>query len=168
MMTLVLSKPVQAALWLTAVLTALALLKPDGSGVVAAGAPAPQEHASPAGDDANPAAEAPWVRVPEEAWTPPEARQQAALAPPEPASPPVPPPVSMPPPEPTAPDPAMRYLGRLEQDGRSYVFLGTGADPQVVEVGNAIDGLWKVEKVTATQVELRYLPLNQIRFIAVQ
>jgi len=64
----------------------------------------------------------------------------------------------------------MSYLGRLEQDGHSFVFLGTGtgADPQVVEIGGSIDGLWKVEKVTATQVELRYLPLNQIRFIAVQ
>lgn len=168
MKTPVFSKPLQAALWLTAVLTALALLKPDGSGVPAAGAPAAQEHASPAGGSAAAAAEAPWVRVPEEAWTPPEARQQAALAPLAPVPAPVPPPVSMQPPEPTAPDPAMSYLGRLEQDGRSYVFLGTGADPQVVEVGSAIDGLWKVEKVTATQVELRYLPLNQIRFIAVQ
>jgi hypothetical protein len=99
---------------------------------------------------------------------PPEARQQAALAPPAPVPDPVPPPVPMQPPAPMAPEPAMSYLGRLEQDGRSYVFLGTGADPRVVEIGSTIDGLWKVEKVTATQVELRYLPLNQIRFIAVQ
>jgi hypothetical protein len=161
------SKPLQAALWLTAVLTLLALLKPDGAGAPAAEAPARREHASPAGGDAT-APAAPWIRVPEEAWMPPEARQQAALAPPAPVPDPVPPPVPMQPPAPTAPEPAMSYLGRLEQDGRSYVFLGTGADPRVVEIGSTIDGLWKVEKVTATQVELRYLPLNQIRFIAVQ
>jgi len=165
----VFSRPVQAALWLTAVLTALALLKPEPSGVPAAAAPAPPEHVSPARGRAAATAEAPWVRAPEEAWTPPEAERQAALAAPAPAPSPVPPPAPIvQAPEPTAPEPAMSYLGRLEQDGRSHVFLGVGADLRIVEIGGSIDGLWKVEKVTATQVELRYLPLDQIRFIAVQ
>ncbi|GAA4347978.1 hypothetical protein GCM10023165_33320 [Variovorax defluvii] len=160
------SKPLQAALWLTAVLTVVVLMKPEAPGVLAADAPALQKEEARAPAEVAVTVDTPWVRAPEDAWTPPEAEQPAAVAPPAPPPAPPPPTAIAPPPEPVAPDPAMRYLGRLDQDGRRFVFLGVGDDAQVVEVGAAIDGVWKVEKVTATQVELRYLPLNQIRAIA--
>jgi len=166
MKALSLSKPLQAALLLTAALTAIALLKPDALDTPAA-TPS-QVHASQDRTSTSPGPGAPWVRPAGEEWRPSDAEQrraaEAAAAAAAPAVPPAPP---MPPPKPTAPDPALTYLGRIDQDGRSYVFLGKGADPQVVEIGSLVDPQWRVEKASATQIELRYLPLNEIRMIPV-
>jgi hypothetical protein len=38
----------------------------------------------------------------------------------------------------------------------------------VVEVGEAVDAQWKVEKADPTQLVLRYLPLNELRIVALQ
>jgi len=161
-----LSKPLQAALLMTTTLTAIALLKPEALDVSAADRGAVRVAPSQSADANRP--QAPWVRLAGEEWKPSDAEQQkaadalaAAAAPVAPA----PPPVAQP--KPTAPDPALTYLGRIEQDGRSYVFLGRGADPQVVEIGGLVDPQWKVEKATATQVQLRYLPLNEVRSLPV-
>jgi len=166
MKALSLSKPLQAALLLTAALTAIALLKPDALDTPAA--PSSQVQASQDRTSTPPGSGAPWMRLAGEEWRPSDAEQRraaeaaaAAAAPVVPLAPP------MPPPKPTAPDPALTYLGRIDQDGRSYVFLGKGADPQVVEIGSLVDPQWRVEKASATQIELRYLPLNEIRMIPV-
>jgi hypothetical protein len=73
-----------------------------------------------------------------------------------------------PPSVPSAPDHGLVYLGRIEQDRRLYVFLGRGSVPQVIEVGSAVDAQWKVERATATQVDLRHLPSNDLRSIAIR
>lgn len=166
MKALSLSKPLQAALLLTAAMTAIALLKPDALDTPAA--PLSQVHASQDRTSTSPGSAAPWIRTAGEEWQPSEAEQRrAAEAAAAAAAPVVPPAPPMPPPKPTAPDPALTYLGRIDQDGRSYVFLGKGADPQVVEIGSLVDPQWKVEKASATQIELRFLPLNEIRMIPV-
>ncbi|MBT2336227.1 hypothetical protein J7E49_20215 [Variovorax paradoxus] len=162
-----LSKPLQAALLTTAVLTAIALLKPEAADAPLAGSSNEMPAMSrPASDTRRP--EAPWVRMAGEEWRPSDADlQKAADAIAATALPVAPPPPPVEPPKPTAPDPSLVYLGRIDQDGRHYVFLGRGADPQVVEIGGLVDPQWKVEKATATQVQLRYLPLNEIRSIPV-
>ncbi|VTU36669.1 hypothetical protein H6CHR_04762 [Variovorax sp. PBL-H6] len=157
-----LGKGLQAGLLFTAMLTALALLKPEALAPWPSSAEGMARPQPVAGARAR-AAE-PWLRtaaLPE----PPEPPQPPTPAPPPPA-PPAPPPVIEPPPKPVAPDPPFTYLGRIDQDGHTHVFLGLGADPRVVAVGEAVDAQWKVEKADPTQLVLRYLPLNEIRTIA--
>ena len=161
-----LSKPLQAASWAVLVLTAIALLKPDRTD--------PQNFAVPrmqlsTSSSPSPSfVETPWLRPAAELVKPIESSGQAIS--PGAASAMVP--EARPPaaavPVPIAPDPGLSYLGRMEQEGRSYVFLGRGAVPQVVEVGHSIDPQWQVEKATSVQVDLRYLPLNELRSIAIQ
>lgn len=166
MKALSLSKPLQAALLLTAALTAIALLKPEAMDTPFT-TPS-QVHTSQDRTTLSQDLGAPWIRPAGEEWRPSDAEQRraaeaaaAAAAPVVALAPP------MPEPKPTAPDPALTYLGRIDQDGRSYVFLGKGPDPQVVEIGSLVDPQWRVEKASATQIELRYLPLNEIRMIPV-
>ncbi len=165
MKALTLSKPLQAALVTTAVWTAIALSKPD-----AIDAPVPV--ASDALVAPRPSRDprhvgTPWVRSVGAPWNAPEVDLQKSADAEAPAPPVVLPAPVIDTPKPVAPDPALIYLGRLEQDGRHYVFLGRGADPQVVEIGGLVDAQWKVEKMTATEVRLRYLPLNEVRSIPV-
>lgn len=161
-----LSKPLQAACWAVLVLTAIALLKPDGIDPQRFVVPRMRLSSVPAPSSS--LADAPWLRHAAELVKPVESSGRAIsldaasamvpeARPPEAAAP-----------VPIAPDPGLSYLGRIEQEGRSYVFLGRGAVPVVVEVGHHIDAQWQVEKATAVQVDLRYLPLNQFRSIAIQ
>lgn len=163
------SKPLQVALLLTATLTVIALLKPEG--VDAPLLPALEARSripqSPGAETLG--REAPWVRLEGEEWKPAnvELRKVDETVATD-LAPAAPPPPVIAPSKPVAPDPLLTYLGRMDQDGRSYVFLGRGAEPQVVEIGGLLDPQWKVEKASATGVELRFLPLNETRFIAVQ
>ncbi len=159
-----LGKGLQAGLLATAVLTLLALLKPEAM------APWPMTAEDMArskpGAETHARAAEPWLRT---AAALPEAPEPPPPPPPPAPAPPAPPPAIVPPPpKPVAPDPPFTYLGRIDQDGRSHVFLGLGADPRVVEVGEAVDAQWKVEKADPTQLVLRYLPLNEIRIVALQ
>lgn len=169
---LALSRPLQLALLAATTLTAVALLKPDPLAAPPADpaqlAPAQQRRPEAASGTSRSDAP-PWIRVVGEAWAPPVSEQAQAAAAAMAAQPePPPPPIAEPPPQPVVPDPGLTYLGRINQDGRSHVFLGKGTDPQVVEIGGLVDSHWRVEKATATQIELRHLPLNEIRFVAVQ
>jgi hypothetical protein len=159
-----LGKGLQAGLLATAVLTALALLKPEALGPWPSATQGVARSQPGAGARAR-AAE-PWLRTAAAVPEPPQPPQPPPpAAPPPPAPPPA---VALPPPKPMAPDPPFTYLGRIDQDGRSHVFLGLGADPRVVEVGEAVDAQWKVEKADPTQLVLRYLPLNELRIVALQ
>lgn len=161
-----LSKPLQVALLSTMVLTAIALLKPGE--VDSPADDMPQARAPQDAELASRSPQAPWVRMAGQEWKPSDTEQRRAADAAAAAAPPVVPPAPPPPlPKPTAPDPELIYLGRIDQDGHSYVFLGRGKDPQVVEIGGQVDSQWKVEKATATEIELRYLPLNEIRSIPV-
>lgn len=75
-----------------------------------------------------------------------------------------PPPVSMPTdptPAPTAPALPFTYLGRFqEESGKVTVYLAQGERPHSVNVGDTIDGIYRVEEIEADSVTFVYLPLN--------
>lgn len=66
-----------------------------------------------------------------------------------------------PPPPPQAPPLPFTYVGRLTEPDRTTVFLSTGSRDIAAAVGETIDGTYRVDAVTATRVELTYLPLDQ-------
>ncbi|WP_431226174.1 hypothetical protein [Burkholderia contaminans] len=84
-----------------------------------------------------------------------------------------PPPVVPPPPEtrpapPTAPPVPFVYLG--QQDAKSakpQVFLGNGDQLLIVSPGDVIGGQYRVESVSASNVVLTYLPLNQVQTVLI-
>lgn len=89
-----------------------------------------------------------------------------------PVAPPPPPPVTVapapvvvaPPPVPT---PSFSYLGRMVGDGKSFVFLQQGENVEIVAVGAELEGNWRLEKVSDAGLELRYLPSNEMRQLAI-
>lgn len=66
-------------------------------------------------------------------------------------------------PPPQAPPLPFRFLGRYEDAGQSVVFLQYNDQSLVVRLGDTLGEQYKVEQITATSLELRYLPLNQIQ-----
>ena len=73
--------------------------------------------------------------------------------PPKPARP-------LPPPPPTAPPMPFTYIGKIEEPGRSMVFLSRDGNNYSVKQGDQIDGTYRVEEITPQAVILTYLPLN--------
>jgi len=64
-------------------------------------------------------------------------------------------------PKPTAPPLPFRYMGRMqEEDGQALVYLTQGTRAYSVSQGDTIDGTYRVESISPTQVTLVYLPLN--------
>ncbi|MDI1300979.1 MAG: hypothetical protein PSX71_03650 [bacterium] len=157
------SKPLLAGLLATSVLTLIALLKPETDIAVEPDLALVAEHR-----DSRATAESgsatPWLRT-----LPPQhiASLNQGFVPPAPPPPPpqivLPPP---PPPKPVAPNPSFTYLGRMMRDDRVYVFLGRGEDVEVVAVGDSVDSSWRLESVSDTGIGLRYLPLNEVRQLA--
>lgn len=82
------------------------------------------------------------------------ARPEAQPAPPPPVAGPEAPPAA-----PTAPPLPYKYLGQLREPGRTVVFLARGDDPVMAETGQVIDGDYRVERISETEVEFTYLPL---------
>lgn len=161
------SRPLQAVLLATAVLTILALLKPEGlSGAGATESLLPERQAKVDGKKVEDIAANPWLRALAE---PLQAASLAQGFSPPPPPVPVAPVVVAPPPEPprpVVPTPAFTYLGRMVRDDRTFVFLGSGEDIEVVAIGDPVDNNWRVESVSDTGVELRYMPLNETRLLA--
>lgn len=83
-------------------------------------------------------------------WARPEA---------QPASPPPIAAPAAPPPAPTAPPLPYKYLGQLREQGRTVVFLARGDAPVMAKAGEVIDGDYRVERISETEVEFTYLPL---------
>jgi hypothetical protein len=155
------AKPLLAVLLATGVLTVLVLLQPVAAPVEEGGESLLAERRSTLAPRATDALA--WQRT----LTPPPKVQTFGFAPPPPPPPPKPIAVVVaPPPKPTAPQPAFRYLGRLVQDGRTYVFLGQGDDVEAVPLGGTFAGTWRIEAITGTGVELKYLPLDETRQLA--
>lgn len=86
------------------------------------------------------------------------------VAPPPP--PPAPPPAPVAPPPPQAPPLPFAFLGKLQEPERLRVFLVRGERTYTVSEGDVLDGAYRVERVTDTQISLTYLPLNQIQTLA--
>lgn len=65
-----------------------------------------------------------------------------------------------------APPPPFRVLGRYADARRNVVFLQQQDKNFVVEVGDTIDGQYKVEEIGASVLTLRYLPINELQTIS--
>ncbi|KAB0648521.1 hypothetical protein F7R13_30405, partial [Burkholderia territorii] len=83
------------------------------------------------------------------------------------------PPVVPPPPEtrpapPTAPPVPFVYLGQQDpKAAKPQVFLGNGDQLLIVSPGDVIDGQYRVDLVTESNVMLTYLPLNQPQMVPI-
>lgn len=159
-----LSKPVLVGLLATSVATVLVLLQPDTGDFASV-----EEDLLPAmrGETRGSGVEAlaSWHRtIPAVTRS---ALQYGLAPPPSPPPPPRQPPlVVAPPPRPVAPAIGFSYLGRMVQDEKTYVFLGSGTEVEVVPIGGTTDSNWRIEGFSATGLELRYLPLDEIRQLA--
>jgi hypothetical protein len=65
-----------------------------------------------------------------------------------------------PPPAPQAPALPFTYLGQLQEDGRTVVFLAAQGSNYPVRVGDSVLDAYRVERITERAVTLRYLPLD--------
>lgn len=62
---------------------------------------------------------------------------------------------------PMAPPLPFSYMGRMvEEDGHVVVYLAQGSRALSVSAGDTIDGSYRVDKVSASQLTLTYLPLD--------
>lgn len=89
----------------------------------------------------------------------------AAFAPPPPPAPPPAPAAAKqgepPPPPPAAPILNLRFAGRmLAPDGSQIIFATLGNDTVMLAAGASLSNGYRVEKVSATGVELVYPPLS--------
>ncbi|KVA08646.1 hypothetical protein [Burkholderia ubonensis] len=84
-----------------------------------------------------------------------------------------PPPVEAPPPTarpapPTAPPVPFSYVGELDAKAdKPQVFLSNGDQLLIVSPGDVIDGQYRVDSVSASNVVLTYLPLNQTQVVSI-
>ena len=62
-------------------------------------------------------------------------------------------------PAPTAPPLPYKYLGQLREQGRTVVFLARDDAPVMAKAGEVIDGSYRVERISESEVEFTYLPL---------
>lgn len=73
---------------------------------------------------------------------------------------PPPPPKPLPPPPPAAPPMPFTYVGKLEEPGRTMIFLSRQGVNYSVKQGDQIEGTYRVEEISPQAVILTYLPLN--------
>jgi hypothetical protein len=69
-------------------------------------------------------------------------------------------PIPIPTPE-VAPPIPFRVLGRYEDEGQTTLFVQFNEQSLAIRVGDTIGGKYKVENISATNVGLIYIPLNQ-------
>jgi hypothetical protein len=72
-----------------------------------------------------------------------------------------------PPPPPQAPPRPFVYMGRLNEDQSTTIFLTAGDRNLVAKPGDVIDNTYKIEQVTDSAVVLTYLPMNQQQTLAI-
>lgn len=75
--------------------------------------------------------------------------------------PPPPPAARRKPEAPRAPPLPFRFFGRLVDNGTTVVFLNRQDDVYAVKVGDTLDGAYRVEDISGSEVVLTYLPLKQ-------
>jgi hypothetical protein len=79
-----------------------------------------------------------------QSWQPPPPRVR-----PQPAPPPMAPPLPF------------KFVGKLVQEGRLSILLAKGDSVIPVKEGETLDGTYRIESITDTQITLVYLPLAQ-------
>ena len=88
-----------------------------------------------------------------QSWEPPPPKVKAGPPPP--------------PPKPVAPPLPYTFAGRMLQDGTVYVFLARGDRVITAKQGDLVEGAYRVDSITETQVGLTYVPLNEKQTLAV-
>ncbi len=71
------------------------------------------------------------------------------------------------PPPPQAPPLPLKVLGRYIEDGKTKFFLQYNDQNLVVQVGDSIADLYRVESLSGGVLTLRYVPLNQTQTLEV-
>lgn len=79
------------------------------------------------------------------------------------APPPPPPPAPYVPPPPQPPELPFSYMGRWQDGGQTTYYLTRGNLPVSVRAGQVLDGVWRLEPVSGSQLNFTYLPLDQMR-----
>ena len=79
------------------------------------------------------------------------------------APPPPPPAPYVAPPPPQAPALPFSYMGRWQEAGETTYYLIRGTLPVSVRPNQVLDGVWRLEPVSGSQLNFTYLPLNQTR-----
>ena len=87
--------------------------------------------------------------------------------PPSPSPPPPPPSPPAAPAEPGAPPLPFAFMGKMVEEDRLTVFLVKEDRVFMASEGDVIDGTYKLEKIEAEQLTLRYLPLETVQTLAV-
>ena len=54
-------------------------------------------------------------------------------------------------------------MGHWQEGGATTYYLTRGTTPLSVQVGQVLDGAWKLENVAGEALNFNYLPLNQTR-----
>jgi hypothetical protein len=72
-----------------------------------------------------------------------------------------------PPPPPTAPPIPYNFVGLLQDHAVPKAFLAKGDNLLVVAAGDTLDGTYRVESVSSSEIVLTYLPLNQRQSILI-
>jgi len=67
---------------------------------------------------------------------------------------------NLPPPPPSAPPLAFTFLGRMVDKGEVTVFLFKSGRQYTVKVNDVLDDTYRVDKITAANAVLTYIPLN--------
>jgi hypothetical protein len=62
--------------------------------------------------------------------------------------------------QPSAPPLPFRYAGRLTQNGTTEVFVARGEELIAIAPGQAIDGEYRVDAISASRIGFTYLPLK--------
>lgn len=73
---------------------------------------------------------------------------------------------TLPPPPPSAPPLAFTFLGRMVDRGEVTIFLSKGGRQYTIKVNDVLDDTYRVDKITATDAVLTYLPLNTQQTLA--
>jgi hypothetical protein len=93
---------------------------------------------------------------------------------------PVPPPVTIAiapepeivPPEPAAPPLPFRNLGSIQgpriADGKQVVFIDYRGSALAMRIGDVVANSYRVESITATQINFMYLPLKKVQTLSLQ
>ncbi|MFL9903456.1 hypothetical protein PQR71_35890 [Paraburkholderia fungorum] len=62
--------------------------------------------------------------------------------------------------------PDVVYLGRMIKDGKVQVFFASNGDPVVLSAGDVLNGSWRVQAISATEVTLHHLQTGETQQVA--
>ena len=62
--------------------------------------------------------------------------------------------------------PDVVYLGRMVKDGKVQVFFASNGDAVVLSAGEVLNGNWRIQAISTTDVTLRHLHTGETRLIA--